>query len=67
MTLGRTYKTTFGDLKHRNYSQYNSYKGVDIKMDLKQIGRKGVMGWNAVRKRRYTQQTKYVMSNRNNG
>jgi len=67
VTLGRTYETMFGDLKYRNYFEYNAYEGVDIKMDLKQTGKKGVMGWNAACKRRYTQQTKHVRSNSSNG
>jgi hypothetical protein len=57
----------FGDPRYRNYLEYNAYKGVDIKVGLKQTGRRGAMGWNAVCKRRYTQQTEYVRSNSNNG
>ena len=67
VTLGRTYETMFGDLKYGNYFEYNAYEGDDIKIDLKQTGRKGAMGWNAVCKRRYTQQTKYVRPNSSNG
>jgi len=41
--------------------------GVDIKMGLKQTGRKGVMCWNVICRRGYTQQMKQVRYDRNNG